>query len=709
MSLLKSIMAQKWVVGVLLLVVAFLLLVFSFNDLTGFAILGDTQASDFNLGTFHNTTFNGSAVVLDGDNLTGTFTSRIFNTTTPAYWNNFSWAGTALTFFVRSCDDASCSGDAWNQILLESPSNLIVGNQTYFQYLAVFSNQTSTLIETSVDYTVLPLALAINISSPMSESVYGYNDSIEINYTVGPYTPAACWYTLDGSGNVTLPGCTNAQFGVATNGTHTLTLYANASDGTLSVQEAIFDVYTGAPTVLLISPNDGAVSNSTVQFNYYVNNSELTGCSLLANFGGSWGASDTDSSPTNGGFNSFNTGAISDGNYNWGVECNDIAAQASETMNRSIIIDKIKPAIAVSEPAGTFTSKKDIPINLSVVDATTTTCIYSLTKVGFGSVLVVVMPQCQSTSFNVADDGDYALTVTVTDAGGNSNSQTSNFVVQSSGDSGTASSGSSGGGGGGGVSVNVGSLVVPRLTFAQLPTLNLRPGAKESFIVELVNSGNTFLNGCHIVGPGSYASWISSSDSVSLGSGQHGWLNVSLVVPRDTRAGNEPLQLEATCDEFSQTGDIGLTVLPAEFLFDFISYSREGTRLVVDYSLQELAGRAQSISLAYILKGLNNVEVTSGTIQLQASASQTSTSTFSFELPKDAYGEFSLVLSLDTGSDHMDATYPVFLGSSRTTGFVISDSNRKTLSIWGVILIVLVGAYFIWYFIRKKRAQSSKI
>ena len=46
--------------------------------LTGFAVFSQT-GSNFNEGTYSNTRYNGSAVVLSGSNLTGTYTSKIFD------------------------------------------------------------------------------------------------------------------------------------------------------------------------------------------------------------------------------------------------------------------------------------------------------------------------------------------------------------------------------------------------------------------------------------------------------------------------------------------------------------------------------------------------------------------------------------------------------------------------------------------------------
>lgn len=64
-----------------------------FGGITGFVILQDSTQGNFDGGTYSNTGWNGSAVVLYGNNLTGTFTSRIFDAGDEVRWNNLSWTG----------------------------------------------------------------------------------------------------------------------------------------------------------------------------------------------------------------------------------------------------------------------------------------------------------------------------------------------------------------------------------------------------------------------------------------------------------------------------------------------------------------------------------------------------------------------------------------------------------------------------------------
>ncbi|MEK6933437.1 MAG: hypothetical protein AABW75_01010 [Nanoarchaeota archaeon] len=70
----------------------FLMIIFSIFFANALQFYDATQG-DFNNGTYTNTTYNGSAVILVNGNLTGTFTSRIFDANSLSRWTNLSWNG----------------------------------------------------------------------------------------------------------------------------------------------------------------------------------------------------------------------------------------------------------------------------------------------------------------------------------------------------------------------------------------------------------------------------------------------------------------------------------------------------------------------------------------------------------------------------------------------------------------------------------------
>jgi len=81
---------------------------------TGYAVYSDS-GSDFDDGSYVNTTYNGSAVVLVDGNLSGVYTSQIFDAGNDASWNNISWGGSEpnaeLLFAVDGGGDVYKSSD----------------------------------------------------------------------------------------------------------------------------------------------------------------------------------------------------------------------------------------------------------------------------------------------------------------------------------------------------------------------------------------------------------------------------------------------------------------------------------------------------------------------------------------------------------------------------------------------------------------------
>ncbi|MFH1787290.1 MAG: hypothetical protein ABH811_00660 [archaeon] len=68
--------------------VAVLGLFFLNKGLTGFVVFNQDDQTEFDLGIYTNTEWNGSAVVLSENNLSGTYISKVFDAEADAVWNN---------------------------------------------------------------------------------------------------------------------------------------------------------------------------------------------------------------------------------------------------------------------------------------------------------------------------------------------------------------------------------------------------------------------------------------------------------------------------------------------------------------------------------------------------------------------------------------------------------------------------------------------
>jgi hypothetical protein len=124
------------------------------------------------------------------------------------------------------------------------------------------------------------------------------------------------------------------------------------------------------PVVTLNSPLNGSWFNSsTVEFNYTVTGTNLDSCVLYADFDGSYGLNETNSSLSSG-VADVQTFTLDDGYYNWAVACNNTAGTTTNSGNYTVGVDTIYPGINFTYP----TPSNESVLNVShfFVNVTTT-------------------------------------------------------------------------------------------------------------------------------------------------------------------------------------------------------------------------------------------------------------------------------------------------------------------------------------------------
>jgi hypothetical protein len=89
-------MSKKVIQGFVLILIVSLLLFLQFGGpgvFTGFVIFDQSNEGDFEDGTYVNTEYNGSSIVLSENELTGSYTSHVFDASRLADWNNITLVG----------------------------------------------------------------------------------------------------------------------------------------------------------------------------------------------------------------------------------------------------------------------------------------------------------------------------------------------------------------------------------------------------------------------------------------------------------------------------------------------------------------------------------------------------------------------------------------------------------------------------------------
>jgi len=618
---------------------------------------------------------------------------------------------TDLTFQVRNCSSANCADGTWQAVDL---SNLNLVSQ-YFQYKISFmtpDSGTSPLIESvTIDYDLVNTAPNVNLFEPQDGGSYGYNESLSLDFSTydADGNIESCWYNIDWGADVLIVGCVNTTFDIS-EGSHTLVVFVNDTLGLESNASASFSVVIGAPTISLSSPI-GTYSNSgDVTFRYTPIDIDLNVCELWGDFDGVFSLNSTDYSPASGVENVFSLN-LNDGTYKWNIVCNDTLGNSATNGNKTFYIDRVAPSLSLTEPSGSKSSRTGIGLTFSVNDSSPVSCLYNIYQ-GASVEIANTSVACSlgSSSFDVSADANYVLNFYVNDSAGNSNSSSSSFSVSTSSED-TGGDGGGGTGGGGGVILQTPEEGQPSkvlIGFSDMEEMILKRGSSSDVLsVEIVNNEKRFLNDCELEGNGNLAGWVESEQVRGLSAGEKFEFNFKINVPSDSAFGTYNDGIVIKCSEGQAVKQFRITIYRNPFESKINDYERIGGMLRVNYNLEEYSGSSHDILIEYKLVDFDGVERMIGSESVQLGASETKDYVLEFDLPKDSFGEFKLEFKFSDGSVEFTDSKDIFLPSTGITGLTISESNKKTLSVTGVILLILIAGFFIFKYWWKKKHKFS--
>ena len=213
---------------------------------TGFAVFQQQTQTDFDQGIYTNTLYNGSAVVLDVNQTSGEYSSKVFDVGSSATWNNLTWQGNPnLSFEVRTCASATCSNESFISTNL---NNMNLSGQ-YFQYKVSFnsssSNETLALESISIDYSVSQQQPAVSVSISEPTGTKDSASGVALTYTtVGENLTCLYYVTNSANGitvieNTTISGCANTSFDITSGeGSYSMTVYVSGPLGKASASSS---------------------------------------------------------------------------------------------------------------------------------------------------------------------------------------------------------------------------------------------------------------------------------------------------------------------------------------------------------------------------------------------------------------------------------------------------------------------------------------
>lgn len=275
----------------------------------------------------------------------------------------------------------------------------------------------------------------------------------------------------------------------------------------------------------------------------------------------------------------------------------------------------------------------------------------------------------------------------------------------SSGGGGSGSSGGSGGGGSGG-SGSSGTVVrsstsVVRVGFEDVGDRVFKRGETSELRLEVQNQEIKFLNKCSLKGSGLIESWISDSEVKGLSAGEKFEYVLDIKVPDVLDPGVYRADFTLECDEgvAKHSGEFSVYRNRLEITID--DYERFGNNLRVNYSITDHLGAEQDLEISYLLLDFDNITRTQGVEEISLGAGSGEQFLLEFDLPKDSFGEFSLILSARNSIVSGEVRKGVFLPSVGITGLFISDLSGSDFSLAGLVIFVVIFAVFLIWLLYK--------
>ncbi len=286
------------------------------------------------------------------------------------------------------------------------------------------------------------------------------------------------------------------------------------------------------------------------------------------------------------------------------------------------------------------------------------------------------------------------------------------LVTADSGSTVSPPSSGSGGGSSGSLGIlkpkNMTKIVKMDLRF--LEDIILKKGTNGIGRLQVVNTGNVFLNNCKLRFFGDILSWLNNGQIKGLGEGEKFVYDIDVNVPDEGEPGEFLSDVEMVCDEGSGKTKIKVNAYRNSFEGEIGEYERTGGNLKVYYNLKEYSGEYHDITAVYEMKDLDNITRYKGQVRTKLGAKEDKKESIKFKLPKDSFGEFNFKMEFSDGATAINANKTIFLPSSTSPiGLVVSNSTRQRLSFVGVVLISMVVLFFVIRFIYKHHRKTKVV
>lgn len=126
-----------------------------------------------------------------------------------------------------------------------------------------------------------------------------------------------------------------------------------------------------------------------------------------------------------------------------------------------------------------------------------------------------------------------------------------------------------------------------------------------------------------------------------------------------------------------------------------LDYVREGNSLTVNYVLNDLDGLDQEAIVNYRLIDSEGYLVKEGEQRIIIGGGLTRY-VLKFDLPKNSFGSFNITLDVQSAKENLVLSREVFMSGESMTGLAISENNKESLSILGIVVLSLLILFMLF-------------
>ena len=214
----------------------------------------------------------------------------------------------------------------------------------------------------------------------------------------------------------------------------------------------------------------------------------------------------------------------------------------------------------------------------------------------------------------------------------------------------------------------------------------------------MTNNDKRFINNCRLRIVSILQQFIKNEQAKGLSPGERFKFILEINIPNNAEIGRFNADLTIQCDEGEKSTPLELLIYRNSFEATLVNYEREADKLRIIYILEEFAQKNHEILLQYELFDAKQLLVSKGEEKIKLNAGERRENTLNIEMPKGIVGEFDLkiILTDDTATNELKEKLDL---TGKLTGFTVSDENRRTLSIFGIILTSGIILFFLSRFL----------